>query len=98
MKKSKMRFFSIVTIILFVGYLYFATDNAKTNSEEEQYKILTDAIIHSSVQCYAIEGYYPPNVEYLEENYGLLVDHNKYVVSYSIFASNIMPDVEVFIK
>lgn len=75
-----------------------AIDNAENNNNEESYKILSDAIIRSAVQCYAIEGFYPPDIEYLEENYGLLVDHDKYVVSYSVFASNIIPEVIVFKK
>ena len=78
--------------------MYIAVDSAQRKSDEESYKILSDAIIRSAVQCYAIEGFYPPDIEYLENNYGLLVDHNKYFVSYSVFASNIVPEVEVFLK
>ncbi len=98
MKKNKFNILSVVLIILFIVYLYFAVDSAQERNDSEKYNILSDAIIRSAVQCYAIEGFYPPNVEYLENNYGLVVDHNKYVISYSVFASNIMPDVEVFIK
>ena len=43
----------------------------------------------------AIEGRYPPSVEYLEENYGILIDRDKYDVFYSGFASNFMPDITV---
>lgn len=78
--------------------MYCAIDNAQRKSSEENFNILSDAIIRSAVQCYAIEGFYPPDIEYLENNYGLLVDHDKYIISYSVFASNIMPEVEVFIK
>ena len=78
--------------------MYAAVDNAKRKSDEENYKILSDAIIRSAVQCYAIEGFYPPDIEYLENNYGLLVDHNKYFVSYNVFASNIIPEVQIFLK
>jgi hypothetical protein len=78
--------------------MYIAVDNAQRKSNEESYNILSDAIIRSAVQCYAIEGFYPPDIEYLENNYGLLVDHNKYFVSYSVFASNIIPEVQVFLK
>jgi len=78
--------------------MYIAVDNAQRKSDEESYNILSDAIIRSAVQCYAIEGFYPPDIEYLENNYGLLVDHNKYFVSYSVFASNIIPEVQVFLK
>lgn len=78
--------------------MYIAIDNAHKKSDEESYSILSDAIIRSAVQCYAIEGFYPPNIEYLESNYGLLVDHDKYFVSYNVFASNIIPEVQVFLK
>ena len=45
----------------------------------------------------AIEGRYPPSVEYLEENYGVQIDHDKYNVFYDGFASNIMPEITVIL-
>ncbi len=78
--------------------MYTSVDNAQKNGKEQSYRILSEAIIRSAVQCYAIEGFYPPDIEYLESNYGLLVDHDKYFVSYSVFASNIIPEVQVFRK
>ena len=78
--------------------MYIAVDNAKRKSDVENFNILQDAIIKSAVQCYAIEGFYPPDIKYLENNYGLLVDHDKYFISYNVFASNIIPEVEVFLK
>lgn len=56
---------------------------------------LRDALRRASVQCYAIEGRYPPSLEYLEENYGIRIDRNRYDVFYSGFASNFMPDITV---
>lgn len=96
--KNNFKFISIIIIIVLIVYMYIAVDNAQRKSDEESYNILSDAIIRSAVQCYAIEGFYPPDIEYLENNYGLLVDHNKYFVSYSVFASNIIPEVQVFLK
>ena len=96
--KNNFKFISVIIIILLIVYMYIAVDNAQRKSNEESYNILSDAIIRSAVQCYAIEGFYPPDIGYLENNYGLLVDHNKYFVSYSVFASNIIPEVQVFLK
>lgn len=48
------------------------------------------------MHCYAIEGQYPESVAYLEENYGLRIDHDRYIVHYDIFADNIMPEITVF--
>ena len=78
--------------------MYLAVDNAKKNSDDESFNVLSEAIIKSAVQCYAIEGFYPPDIEYLESNYGLLVNHDKYFISYSVFASNIIPEIQVFLK
>lgn len=85
-------------MVLLISYLYFSAENVHKSKESENLNILSDAIRRSAVQCYAIEGFYPPNIEFLENNYGLVVDHDKYVVSYNVFASNIMPDIDVYLK
>ena len=36
-------------------------------------------------------------MEYLEENYGVQIDHDKYNVFYDGFASNIMPEITVIL-
>jgi hypothetical protein len=96
--RKNFKFIFVLSIIILIAYMYIAVDSAQRKSDEESYKILSDAIIRSAVQCYAFEGFYPPDIEYLENNYGLLVYHNKYFVSYSVFASNIIPEVQVFLK
>lgn len=47
------------------------------------------------VSCYALEGRYPPDVKYLQEQYGLQLNEEKYIVHYEVFAENIMPDITV---
>lgn len=63
--------------------------------EEEGIKNLQNAVQRSIVQCYALEGQYPVDVEYLEQNYGLQIDHSKYLIDYNNFASNVMPQATV---
>lgn len=65
-------------------------------SNMQNINLLRQSTKRAVVQCYAIEGAYPPDVEYLEENYGLEYNHEKYFIDYEIFASNIMPNVDVF--
>lgn len=67
-------------------------------AREEQRTALYNAIVRATVHCYAIEGEYPMDVAYLEENYGIYVDRSKYIVSYDAFASNIMPTIQVLDK
>ena len=51
-----------------------------------------------AVECYCVEGAYPESLGYLEENYGLNVNHRDFIVTYEVFASNVAPDVRVLVR
>ena len=77
--------------------LCFATalDGLDSGRSAEDLKQLEQALRRGCVACYAAEGVYPPNLEYLEEYYGLQIDETRYTVHYSAFAENLMPDITV---
>ena len=54
-----------------------------------------NAILNSAKQCCAIEGSYPASLEHLESDYGLRVNRDDYVITYEVFAENILPSVVV---
>ena len=56
---------------------------------------LEDTLRRTAAACYAAEGIYPPNVEYMEEHYGIHIDDKHFVVKYDVIASNLMPDITV---
>lgn len=59
---------------------------------------LKSAVLRSAVQCYAVEGYYPESLDYLTDHYGLRINHDRYIVVYEAFASNLPPQVTVLQK
>lgn len=82
--------FAIVIGLFASGVLFFSR-----KAETEGSDTLKNAIARASVQCYSIEGRYPPSVEYLVDNYGIQIDAGRYSVFYNGFASNVMPDITV---
>jgi len=97
-KKKKSLWGYLLSVLVLASCLFLfliGTRSMAEKTEAEQMNVLTQAIQRASVQCYAIEGRYPPSVEYLEEHYGLTIDREKYNVFYSGWASNIMPDITV---
>jgi len=52
-------------------------------------------IIQCISQCYAVEGCYPPSLEYLEQHYGLLYDEDSFFIDYEYYGSNLLPEVTV---
>ena len=93
--QTKGYLLSAAALLLLVGVfaagaLYFAGKAGQKGEES-----LRRAVTRASVQCYAIEGRYPPSVEYLEENYGVRIDRDRYNVFYNGFASNVMPEIVI---
>lgn len=85
--------FLLLAAVLFL--FLFCIRAMAGRTEEDRLHALTDAVKRASVQCYAIEGRYPPSVEYLEEHYGIAIDRNRYNVFYDGWASNVMPDITI---
>lgn len=59
---------------------------------------IKNTVLQCAVQCYAIEGTYPPDLAYLEDNYGLVYNQDAYIVAYEAYASNELPDITVLKK
>lgn len=79
-----------------LGVLFLSgLQGVSRTSSAEQLRAVERAVTRAVRQCYAIEGRYPSGLGYLEEHYGLVLDHEKYIIQYDIFASNIMPSVLV---
>lgn len=82
--------FMVVTLVMLYGF-----QDAAQSSREESLRMTEDNLRRAVVSCYALEGSYPANIEYLQEKYGLQLNKEKYIVHYEVFAENIMPDITV---
>lgn len=88
----------LLSLLLFSLLLVLFLTSIKAiavRTDEDRLHALTDTVKRASVECYAIEGRYPPSVEYLEEHYGVVIDHSRYHVFYDGWASNVMPDITI---
>lgn len=89
------RFLPLLVILAAAALLFYGLGLLSRTSEQEQKAAVERAIQKSLVNCYAIEGAYPPDIAYLEKHYGLIIDHEAYVVDYQTIGSNIRPSVLV---
>lgn len=95
MRKMKGFWLQAIVLALVVVFVLIGVHSASSKSASEGLIITEKAIHRALMQCYAIEGAYPPDVSYLEENYGVLIDREKYFVYYEAYAQNIIPDIIV---
>lgn len=97
-KKKKMQAGPLFGIVLFVVcFLFFfvAVGNVSDEVSDNELQTLKRAIDKAVTTCYAIEGYYPENVEYIEKNYGVVIDYDRFSVVYDLLGYNIKPNVIV---
>ena len=87
----------LLPLLVIAALLIFLTSlsNLEQGRSAEGKRQLEDALRQASVACYASEGIYPPDLDYLREHYGIQIDETRYTVVYDIFASNLMPDITV---
>lgn len=90
MKKRILALF-LALLLLF----WTAVSQLEMRRQREGRAQLEEAIRRAAVTCYALEGFYPPDVAYLQQHYGLQVDEQSYTVHYELVASNWMPDITV---
>ena len=91
----------LLSILIFAGILlifYLGIHNLTKTSEKEQENTLRSAITESAVHCYAVNGYYPEDLETLVRDYGIIYDRNQFFVDYQPQGENIMPEITVMRK
>lgn len=79
------------SLMCFVSGMY---NLAQSRGEEDRLQLET-AVRKAVVACYAAEGFYPPNLDYLQQRYGVQINEKKYAVIYDVFGTNLMPDITV---
>lgn len=89
---------SLIVILAFAVSIIALIPTLRDTGGRIREESLEAIIKEYAVQCYATEGSYPPSLEYLAENYGLIIDEEKYVYYFDAFAANYMPDIEVYSK
>ncbi len=82
----------ILVTLLWVWLFTAVAGNLSRNTKSEQRLALENAMEHAISSCYALEGMYPPNLNYMKNYYGLTYDEELFYVSYRPIASNIRPE------
>ncbi len=88
----------VLLFVMIVVVVLIGVQNVSTSASTERLAAMEQAVRRAVVQCYAIEGRYPSNLDYLEENYGLITDNDRYIYHYQVYGSNLLPGIAVFAK
>lgn len=85
----------VLALLLLALLVALSFGHAGRDVSEEGAAAIREAVRRSALQCYVVEGVYPPDLQYLENYYGLEINTEDYVVVYDCFASNLPPTIRV---
>ena len=85
----------VLLMLLLMAGVWMLVSRVGTSSGNAQTQFVVDAVHNAALTCYAVEGAYPTDLEYLRKYYHLAYNEEKYLVHYDAFASNVMPDISV---
>ena len=82
---------SALIFIFWIGLFVMFTGRLERESAAEQKEALESALERDITTCYALEGQFPPDLQYLRDHYGLAYDEDLFYVDYRPHGSNIRP-------
>lgn len=86
-----------VSLIILLAFI-FGLSSIQESTISKQKESLETAITRDITHCYAVEGYYPPSLDYMEEHYGLTYDKELFFVDYQPIGSNMRPNVTIIMR
>ena len=87
--RRRARIISLVVTVVLAVVCGLAVNAYRRSALEQGAASVREAILESANHCCAVEGSYP------KRNYGLVVNHNDYVITYEAYAGNVAPTVVV---
>lgn len=90
----KIRFAGLLLVVILLFSLF--SEDLFVRMNQETLCTVEESIHRAAVQCYALEGRYPPNLDYLKHHYGISYNSRYYGVDYRFIASNLPPEIYVF--
>ncbi len=94
-RRRLVRVVAAIAVVALALAVFFFASFARSGAREQTQLSLRESVLDAAKQCCAVEGSYPSKLSHLEEHYGLVVNHEDYVVNYEWLGDNVMPSVVV---
>jgi hypothetical protein len=94
-KKNHTRFVPLVLLLAALLLFAYGTGILSDTGSAHEEEIVSSALERSITQCYALEGFYPPDLDYLCSHYGFTYNRDHFFIDYQYIGSNLRPDVTI---
>ena len=85
----------VILAVIIAGIVFYNVFSVTEADIADREDAIRQTVQERALQCYVIENAYPESLAYLEENYGLTVNKDDYLIVYDLFAENQPPQIKV---
>ncbi len=85
----------IPIVLLAACTVFFGVFSSRLSDDNTKRARARWTLTRSITQCYALEGTYPPDINYLDNHDGLTYNSDYYYIDYQYIGSNLRPDVTI---
>ena len=89
------RLIPVCLAVLVLAGVVWGVTKTQVQAADQALRMTEESVRRAAVQCYALEGIYPVNMQYLMEHYGIRPDTNRFIVHYQFIADNLLPEIIV---
>ena len=97
-RQRRRRIVLVVVVAALLAAIVAGIFASRSLTVEQGAASVRSSIIAAAVQCCAVEGSYPSSLSHLEQDYGLVLNHNDYAITYEWLGDNIPPSVKVVVR
>lgn len=96
--RRRLRIVLAIVVVFLCANIAFAAMTSFDVSRKQATVSVRESVVTAAMQCAAVEGSYPSSLSHLEEHYGLVINHDDYIINYEWLADNIPPSVTVIAR
>ena len=95
---SRRDWFKLAVIVVVLAAAVLLVTRISRTQDVAETELIENAVRSAALNCYALEGAYPVDVEYLREHYQLAYNDDRYLVVYNAEMENVMPEILVLTR
>lgn len=96
-RKSRSRWLYLLAPVFLILF-WIGVNYVSSSTVVRQQESLQNALNRDIIHCYAVEGFYPPSLDYMKEHYGLTYDEDLFTVDYQPVGTNMSPYVTILVN
>ena len=89
---------SLLLVLLVVAAAWIGLRATAQSVDAQSLDYARDSVCRAAALCYAVEGAYPQDIEYLAAHYDLTLDRTRYIYHYNPLGGNLFPEIYVIEK